>query len=162
MIPRSYSLHGFPLHDSLGGYRLALFPPYQNRKKKKKTNTGRLSLSLQRFSISAPKEPILSFSVTALRLRLLFAFDKVKQPALCYHGEGHLLKVSGLDGFWASKSQSLFSTHHFYRIGEKSDIQIVQRETKRPSSSDPRSAMPALLLGQPYNASFSLLFCRAE
>lgn len=55
----------------------------------------------------------------------------MKQPALCYQGKGLLFKVSGLDGFWASKSQSLFSTHHFYRIGWKSVIQILQREKER-------------------------------
>lgn len=97
--------------------------------KRKEKKNGRLPLSLQCFSILAPKGTILSFSVTAPRLRLLLA--SVKQPALCYQGKGHLFKVSGLDGFWASKSQSLFSAYHFYRIGWKSDIQIVQRERQR-------------------------------
>lgn len=122
--------------------------------KKEKKNTGRLPLSLQCFSISAPKEPILSFSVTATRLRLLLASDKVKQPALCYQEKGHLLKVSGLEGFWASKSQSLFSTHHFYRIGWKSDIQILQREKERGrAAAIPVQAALQLLLGHFYNSS---------
>lgn len=80
----------------------------------------------------SPKEAILSFAVTAprLRLRLLLGSDKVKQPAPCYQGKGHLFKVSGLEGFRASKSPSLFSTHHFYGTGRKSDIQILQTETE--------------------------------
>lgn len=61
-----------------------------------------LSLSLQCFSISAPKYRF--YLSLSLRLRLLLASDKLKQLALCYQGKGHLFKVSGLDGFWASKS----------------------------------------------------------
>lgn len=103
----------------------------------------------------SPQKAILSFAVTALRLRLrlLLGSDKVKQPALCYQGKGHLFKVSGLDGLWASKSWSLFSTYQFYRTGRKSDIQTLQRETERASSSDLLSDFPALLLGHFWNPS---------
>ena len=80
-----------------------------------------------------PQRTNFIFPVIAPRRRLLLASDKVKQPALCYQGKGHLFKVSGLDGFWASKSQSLFSTHHFYSIGWKSDIQIAERGKERES-----------------------------
>lgn len=38
-------------------------------------------------------------------------------------------------------------TYQFYRSGWKSDIQILQRETERPSSSVLHSDVPALLLG---------------
>lgn len=54
-----------------------------------------------------------------------------KAPSSVLSRKRAFIKVSGLDGFWASKSQSLFSTHRFYRIGWKSDKQIVQREKQR-------------------------------
>lgn len=44
-------------------------------------------------------------------LSWLFPFvTPEKQSAACYQGKVHLFRVSCWDGFWASKSQSLFST----------------------------------------------------
>lgn len=100
----------------------------------------------------SPKEAILSFAVTALRLRLrlLLGSDKVKQPAPCYQGKGHLFKVSGL-----------FSTHHFYGTRRKSAIQILQTETEQQWSPfrHPCAAARPFLKPIPLFVSFNWL-CR--
>lgn len=51
--------------------------------------------------------------------------------ALCYQGKGHLFKVSAWVAFGHPNLKVYSLTHHFYRIGGKSDVQILQREKQR-------------------------------
>lgn len=114
--PDSYNLHELLLHDRLGGYHLVLFSCYQ----KKKKNIGRLPLSLQCFSISAPKNWFyLTLSPCwgcGCGWGCSSTLTKWSSQLSVIKKKGHLFKVSSLDGFWASKSQSLFSMHHFTRL----------------------------------------------
>lgn len=98
-----YNLDKLLLGDRVCEYHLGFFQLLSR-------NTGRLPSSLQCFSIPATKEPILSSLSLWLTLRLLHFVRPEKQPALCYQGKVHLFRVSSWDGFWASKSQSLFLT----------------------------------------------------
>lgn len=60
------------------------------------------------FYSSPTKEPILSSLSLCWVCGGFTLSDQRSKPALCYQGKVHLFRVSSWDGFWASKSQSLF------------------------------------------------------